>query len=788
MPGRDVPDRDLPGWGLPGRDRTGRDVTGRGVPDQGSVPPGGPRDQVAGSTGAPAAQPPGSGTGNGTDPWATADPDGYPGAHEPHTDTGRLVPPGTTAWAPDAAGPPREPSAAPRWARRPRPSPAPVRTSPDADDLLPPLTPPSGDTTRTAPVGGGPGVRPGSQLFLAAAEEDPLEQAGARRARHRARSRRLSPRFTVGLLWPIGALLLVGLVSARLLHGTRLPDDGRLTAPAFALLRGDSGTGLPALSPDGLGALQTAVYATLTRAFDRHATLVVAGRELLLVSVLVAGLLLWRTARRVGLSNPSCAVALLAFGAVPVITPVYLASSPGALAVPWLMLSAYLLAGGRPAPASGVLAAVAAVLSVLLAPDVLLLGLAGAAAALVTGAVLPRWPASRRLACALALGPLFLLATLTLDRWDPQPASPGRWGATSGELVTVTVVLVLVGLLGAVGLPRLRAAGIALALTAATTVAPSPGRLSALQVCLPVAALLVGALAQVAVRRVLAVRPAVPSTATGRPRPGSATRSRRLLPLTQLAAALALGAAVVTASLALGRAPTSDFGDRAHRATLAWQEQQLAPDAVLVGSGRIWSELVHAGGDPARVQLAGDTPADAPGARLVVRTTTGAAPQPADAVATFTSSGVQVHVEDPDRGSPTPAAREQRRQLAAALLTNPTTSDSGQATGQLTAGDVDPRLLSLLAGMSAQFGVGLHSLPVVAGEEGTGTLTRVAVLDSMDGVPLDQDPARVDRLQAWLSVQRAPFAPDVVRRTPDGLLLAFHYVPDPDALVERATA
>ena len=54
------------------------------------------------------------------------------------------------------------------------------------------------------------------------------------------------------------------------------------------------GAGLPdpTFSPDGLGALHTAVYATLTRAFARHDTLLAAGREIVVVATV-------RTARNV---------------------------------------------------------------------------------------------------------------------------------------------------------------------------------------------------------------------------------------------------------------------------------------------------------------------------------------------------------------------------------------------------------------------------------------------------------------------------------------------------------
>ena len=83
------------------------------------------------------------------------------------------------------------------------------------------------------------------------------------------------------------------------------PEEGSLVADAFILSRTDGATAAPALSPDGLAALHVAVYAALTRTFDRHDTLVAGGpRAPARRRDAARRLLLWRTARRIGLRVP----------------------------------------------------------------------------------------------------------------------------------------------------------------------------------------------------------------------------------------------------------------------------------------------------------------------------------------------------------------------------------------------------------------------------------------------------------------------------------------------------
>ncbi|GAB4080199.1 hypothetical protein GCU67_16160 [Modestobacter muralis] len=609
----------------------------------------------------------------------------------------------------------------------------------------------------------------------AAPASSPGQPVAQRRARHRAARPSWPERVRVGLLWPVLAVLVVGLVGARMLRGIPLPGDGDLAAPAFALSRGT--TDLAPLSPEGLAAVHGAVHATVTRAFERHATLVAAERELLLVVLVLSAVLLWRTARRLGVPDAGCALAVLAFGALPGLVPLHAVASPAALAVPWLLLVAWLLTSwlrpagdhepagslrGRVPVAVGLLAAAAVVLAVLLAPDVLLFLVAGLAAAAAG-----RGDPARR-AAAAAGGVLLLTGGRALvERWAPEAADPARWGADRTGVLVTSGVLLLVGVLAAVLLPRWRPLGVALAAVALLSVAPPSQRVSALLLSLPLAALLVGALGALAAAR-------LPRSVLARPR-------TRLV--AGLAGAVALVVVAAVAASAVSRTPRSDFGATADAQLVDWLGGQLPDEAVVTADPALTAQLVHAGADPDRVLPGTELPVPASTGPTapVLQVTSGAAPAAGTPVARFGPSG-ELTVTDPQAVAPTPEQLDTRRQLGTALLANPTNRFPAADAALLTEGRVDPRLLTLLAGIGAQYGVGVESLPAVPGEPADAPV-RQAVVTTVGGTSLAADPAAAERFRGWLGAQKEPYVPDRISEVPGGLLIGYDLVRDPDALV-----
>ena len=567
---------------------------------------------------------------------------------------------------------------------------------------------------------------------------EPRAAEPAVRARHRSSDR---PRVRWTLAAPVAALAVAAVVSARELRSSPLADDGALTAPAWSWLHG--GPAPDPLTPDGLAVVHTAAWAWVTSPIERDLGLAAAGRVLLWAVLLVSCTLLWRVARRARLGDAGAAVAVLALGGVPGLVLVHAVSAPAAWAVPWVLLAAW-LGIGRRRPVVRLLGGLALVPAVLLAPDVLLLVVSGTAGALATGGIGRLWSARVRTVLAGLLAPVFVLLVLLLPHWDPQPGVTAPWAAGETRSVLLTGGLLAVGALAAWLLPRWRPPAAALAVTTLAAIAP-PGRFSALVVCLPVGALLAGALAQELVRL-----PAL----------------HRVRPVLSAAAVAAVVVALVVAVVALRTTPADDFGAADRRDLVAWLRAQL-PEGTAVAAAGLLAQDLRRDGVPV-----------ASGGLEVVR---GGSADDGDAVARFGDTDTGLVVLDPDRAGPDAQQRELRRQLSAALLTNPTTADAGQATGALLSGDVDPRLLTLLAGIAAQYGVGVADLPRVTGE--LGTPVRYVVIDSVGGTRLAEDEQLTATVRTWLDAQLPPYAPDTVEEVDDGLRVGFGYSSDPDALI-----
>jgi hypothetical protein len=556
----------------------------------------------------------------------------------------------------------------------------------------------------------------------------------------------------VDAIWPLAAIVLVALLGARAMQRAARPGEGRLAAEGFLLTATRDDPGAVPLSPDGLGALHIAVYDALTRVFDRADTLVAAGRELVLVVTVLAAFLLWRTARRLGFGHPAAAAAVLLTW-VPALWFPALLGLPAQLAIAWLLVAAWLTAGGRPSPAALGVAVLTAAVAALLAPDVLVLLLSGAVAALVTG--MPRQATMARTAIGgLLLVPVVVGAVLLLPLWDP-----GTAGLGTGILLAGVAVFLVVGGLAAWVLERLRAPALALVATTLTGLLAS-ARVSALIVCLPLAAVLtVGVL-------------------------GTAVPGRTGRAVGRVAATLLVGALLVTV-VALVRAPAPAAGGRAQTSSLlGWAESALPSGTRLVADRLLRAELLHAGGDPDEVVLPGlARPGDPETPVLTV--VRGEGPRGGLVLARFDDAGAPgaLVVVDPAPVPATPEELSRRRALGDALLTNPTTTVEGRAAELLRAGQVDPRLLSLLAALGAQFGVGVQDLPAEPGEPDAGAPARRALLDRLAADALTADAPATERLLAWLDAQQPPFAPASVTSTDAGVLVGFTYVSAPDALV-----
>jgi hypothetical protein len=289
------------------------------------------------------------------------------------------------------------------------------------------------------------------------------------------------------------------------------------------------------------------------------------------------------------------------------------------------------------------------------------------------------------------------------------------------------------------------------------------GRLSALVICLPVAAVVSAGLARELIAR------------AGAP--------RRIL---RLAGATALAAGTLAAAVVLFRtpAPTAD-GRNPAGALVEWAGPSR--DLRLVAASPLRAQLIHAGADQDAVRPPGAGP-DEPQA-TVLTVVSGEPPDGGLVLARFARAGDAgpLLVVDPAPGVPTDDELTRRRSLAAALLANPETTPGDRAAELLRSGEVDPRLLAVLAALGAQFGIGVQDFPLADGEPGDGVLARRALVDRMAGEPLTPGAPATERLVAWLEAQLPPFAPDSVVATEQGVRIEFAYVSAPDALVSAST-
>lgn len=153
------------------------------------------------------------------------------------------------------------------------------------------------------------------------------------------------------------------------------------------------------------------------------------------------------------------------------------------------------------------------------------------------------------------------------------------------------------------------------------------------------------------------------------------------------------------------------------------------------------------------------------------------------------TGGTTLSVIDPAPGRPTDEELASRRRLAAAVLDNPVAGVTGGAADVLRAGDVDARLLGLLAGLVSRMDVHVADLPPAPGEpEDPRPPARRLLVDEAGGDALTPGTAATDALVTYLEAQRAPYAPDSVETTEDGILVTFRYVSAPDAAVSAASS
>jgi len=620
--------------------------------------------------------------------------------------------------------------------------------------------------------------------------------------------------------WPVAAALnprRAGLVAALLVAGTLAgaawlllaglsgappvsAAEGSFAVRAFAINRFGVGSAHLPWWDGGIAALQVAAYETVSGALGRTATAVVAAREAMVAAAVLTGVCVAMAARRLQMSVPATVAAVALYGFLPVAVLLHRTADPANLGALWLCAGVAVATGGTRRPGAAVVATGYLVLAVLTTPAVLLV-LVPLVTALVFAGDVGRLRGAGRWVVA-QVGLVGYAVLIRLLRFGDLPGLPTDTAlpALTG-LDQVLVVATGLGLLAALGVRWLRPLAVALiGLAVAALLAPG-ARLPLAILAVPLAAVLLPALADTAVawwRRWWAARSRIAGQASGRAEVG--------VP--------AVVAGVLVAALLVAWLPTSrplrtaDGADSSLDRARDWVMASLPTRPRLAVDDALWAGLVDAGYPVGQLVAAGGL-GPAPEAfrggwsdcvftvgrdrGLLAADATDVARQAREHSAPVAGWGLgadrvqarRVYV-DPS-GALAQAVRDarSRAEVGGELVSNPRLRLAPQAAELVRRGDVDARLMVVLAAMTAVRTLDISAFPVVDGEDDRLPRRQVAVT-AVDGQPVRPGATVADLLDRWLRAQQSPFRPASVTVTPvldrTALLVLYDAVGQPGLL------
>ena len=626
-------------------------------------------------------------------------------------------------------------------------------------------------------------------------------------------------RRTISWLTPL--LAVAGLVQAINLGGSpqRIDDEGTYTAQAWAINNlGELAHYTYWYDHPPLGWIQIAGWTGLTGAFQRYDIAVLAAREAMVVATLVSAALLWFLARRVNLSRPASAAAVLLFALSPLAVQFHRSVYLDNVATPWLIAS-ILLALTRKNQLAGFAGSAVALGIAVLSKETYLLALPLVAWLMWKNAR----PETRRYTVAVAasilvlIGGSYILLALVKGELTPGSDRTSLFSGvlfqlasreSSGFLLTpgtlsndtlsqwfqldpVLTIATPIAAVAALAVRRLRPFGVLLTLLVAFMFRPG-GYLPVPYVImlLPLAALLLAGVTDAAVR-------------TWRQRHGLKRAPNALWLVAMVAAAAVF---VPTGAVQLRGLLLADL-DRPSREAQSWVEQNVPTDSRLIVDDAMWVDFVQAGfardnviwfykldTDPA---VQAQSPNGWSDSDFVVTTrsmiTSPNAPSVTSAiensvvVASFGDGDQQVQVRRIYRDGIAAAEKQTAEILAvrsdagAELTQNPDLDASEQNLARFGAGQVDERVTIALGQLLTIGPVVVSDLPIVPGEEDLAF--RQVVIQSVDGQPLVQD-GRITGLgrDVEATIADSRYTAQSVAIQDGGLLLTFSVVP-PEGLV-----
>ncbi|MCW2722662.1 DUF4397 domain-containing protein, partial [Pseudonocardia sp.] len=607
------------------------------------------------------------------------------------------------------------------------------------------------------------------------------------------RSRLMTAAVLLPLLVVVAVMRLVNLVGAP----QRIDDEGTYMAQAYAMLHlGELTHYTYWYDHPPLGWLQIAGWLALAEKFGPVTDAVAAGRRFMVLAAVIAAALLWVLVRRLGYGRiaAGAAVALLALSPLAVqyertvyldnLSTVWVLAAAVCFCTPRRRLLAYM--GGAVCFAVAVLTKETALLML---PVIAWLGwqrgntgtrryamaVAGALFGLLISAYLLAAAVRSELLpgkghVSLVDGIAFQLFSRTSGGSVATPGSPNQqtllgWLSLDSVLLAAGLVAALVAL----AVKGLRPVAFGYLLLAAMLLRGGYLPIPYVIVVLPLAALLIAAVSEEAVRRI-----------------------RAGVPVVKIAAAALLvavaGAGVVAEPRwndTLTFLTTADQ-DAPLREAKQWVLGNVSHDQRLIVDDAFWSDLVTAGWkrndvgwfykldtDPAVQALnphgwrdydyviATDAVRQFPASFAQVHgAMTGSQP-----VATFGSGASRVEIRRIDPNAAAPAAEPERATVGAALADRLGANGEKAALALLRSGDVDARVLATLSDVATTDEVLVADLPQVPGEDAAGRPRRQ--------IRFTATGTRADRLVAYYKAQEGAFTPQSVTAGPAGVLVTF---------------
>lgn len=614
------------------------------------------------------------------------------------------------------------------------------------------------------------------------------------------------------LFWLIPVLVVSAVVNFLNVGGApqRIDDEGTYTAQAWAVTHlGELAHYTYWYDHPPLGWLQIAGYTQLTGAFERWDIAVLAGREAVLVAALISVALLWALARRLGMSRGAAAATGILFALSPLAVQFHRTVYLDNVAVPWLLLAFFLATNRRGQLAAFAGSAVAFGVSVL-TKETFLLALPFLIWVMVRSArkETRRYTLSVAASILVLIGGSYLLLAAVKGELFSGPERVSliegitfQLGSREGsgsitdpdslinrtlgmwwQLDPVFIVLSLLAAAAALLLPRLRP--YAVLVLAMTLFMFRPGGYLPVPyviMLIPFGALLIAGVVDHAIARLR--------------RRGA---SRRPLAIGAVAVA-AIGAIVAVPlwTTQLRGFVLADL-DAPLRGAQEWLMENASTDQRVIVDDAMWVDLVKAGWDRDNViwyykldtdpAVQADSPNGWRDADYVVttdsmRTFPGAFPQVQEAidnsvvVATFGEGTQAVEVRrvtidgSAQAAVSLEAAAENRAALGSELATNPEVQLSTADRDRLTAGQVDERIIAVLATLAGAGSVSVTGFPIVAGEDG-GTFRQLA-LSAIAGSPTVVDGRLSADAEALVDSLTGVYAPASVEIDGDDVILRY---------------